>query len=217
MAAAPPMMAAAPPMMAAALVAPYRAILRYYRCDTTYRAILFQGGKQPTNIVRYPPPWYLISHRHICAIPHFATYRVIIVRYPIKTSTKKFCRTIATSIVRYEKYRCWASKAAAPPMMAAPPAMTTAYAAPAMGVGMPAPMMGAGYPVAAPQQDCTHSSSWMITDCYCSDYPLEGLSISSLSLQRGCLPDVHVLSRWIKFSTYLCRWSTQVEVVSFLC
>ena len=26
------------------LVAPYRAILRYYRCDTTYRAILFKGG-----------------------------------------------------------------------------------------------------------------------------------------------------------------------------
>ena len=26
------------------LVAPYRAILRYYRCDTPYRAILFQGS-----------------------------------------------------------------------------------------------------------------------------------------------------------------------------
>ena len=26
------------------LVAPYRAILRYYRCDTPYRAILVQGG-----------------------------------------------------------------------------------------------------------------------------------------------------------------------------
>ena len=25
------------------LVAPYRAILRYYRCDTPYRAILFKG------------------------------------------------------------------------------------------------------------------------------------------------------------------------------
>ena len=31
-------------------------------------------------------------------------------RYPIKTSTKEFCDTIATSIARYEKYRCWASK-----------------------------------------------------------------------------------------------------------
>ena len=43
-------------------------------------------------------------------IPHFATYRAIIVRYPIKTSTKEFCDTIATSIAQYEKYRCWASK-----------------------------------------------------------------------------------------------------------
>ena len=31
-------------------------------------------------------------------------------RYPIKTSMKTFCDTIATSIARYEKYRCWASK-----------------------------------------------------------------------------------------------------------
>ena len=114
------------------------------------------------------PLWYLVSHRGICAIPHFATYRAIIVRYlrlqkstvggspgpkignfsknwqfllfigsdflleiqflaifgqysfqqyffgsldtPIKTSTKEFCDTIAASIARYEKYRCWASK-----------------------------------------------------------------------------------------------------------
>ena len=40
------------------------------------------------------PPGYLVSHRHICAVPHFATYRAIIVRYPIKTSTKEFCNTI---------------------------------------------------------------------------------------------------------------------------
>ena len=56
------------------------------------------------------PPWYLILHRHICAIPHFATYRVIHARYPIKTNTKEFCDTIATHIAQYEKYRCWASK-----------------------------------------------------------------------------------------------------------
>ena len=42
------------------------------------------------------PHWFLILHRHIRAIPHFATYLAIIVRYPIKTSTKKFCDTIAT-------------------------------------------------------------------------------------------------------------------------
>ena len=60
-------------------------------------------------MVRYPP-WHLVSHRHICAIPPFATYRAIIVRYPTKTSTKEFCDTIARSIARYEKYRCWFSK-----------------------------------------------------------------------------------------------------------
>ena len=30
--------------VSSSLVAPYRAILRYYRCDAPYRAILFQGG-----------------------------------------------------------------------------------------------------------------------------------------------------------------------------
>ena len=29
---------------------------------------------------------------------------------PPKKNTKEFCDTIATSIARYEKYRCWASK-----------------------------------------------------------------------------------------------------------
>ena len=61
-----------------------------------------------------PPLWFLVSHRHICAIPHFATYRAIALRYPIKTSTEEFCDTIATSIARYQKYRCWASKTATP-------------------------------------------------------------------------------------------------------
>ena len=57
-----------------------------------------------------PPPWCLLLHRHISAIPHFATYRAILVRYPRKTSTKTFCDTIAQSIARYEKYRYWASQ-----------------------------------------------------------------------------------------------------------
>ena len=54
------------------------------------------------------PSWYLVSHRHICAIPHSATYRAIIVRYPPppqkKKSTKQFCYTMATSTARCEKY-----------------------------------------------------------------------------------------------------------------
>ena len=35
------------------------------------------------------PPWYLILHRHICAIPHLATYRAITVRHPIKTKKQE--------------------------------------------------------------------------------------------------------------------------------
>ena len=41
-------------------------------------------------MVRYPPPWYLTLHRRICAIPHFATYRAIIVRHPKKQARKNF-------------------------------------------------------------------------------------------------------------------------------
>ena len=91
------------------LVAPYRAILRYYRCDTPCRAIHVREVCTPPKLCD-TPSWHLVSHRHICAMPHFATYRAIIVRYPMKTSTKEFCDTIAGSIALYGKYRCWASK-----------------------------------------------------------------------------------------------------------
>ena len=95
------------------LMAPYRAILRYYRCDfpaiSHIARYFLREVSTPPIMLRYPP-WYLVSHKHICAIPHFATYRAIIVRYPIKRSTREFCDTIATSIARYGKYRCWASK-----------------------------------------------------------------------------------------------------------
>ena len=43
-------------------------------------------------------PWHLVSHRHICAIPHFATYGALdIVQCPIKSSTEESCDTIATT------------------------------------------------------------------------------------------------------------------------
>ena len=73
--------------LTARLMAPYRAILRYYRCDsdTPYGAILFEGGLRSPEIVRYPP-WYLVSQRHIYAIPHFATYCAI----TVKATTKEF-------------------------------------------------------------------------------------------------------------------------------
>ena len=85
------------------LVAPYRAILRYYRCDISYRAILFQGGQQLPKVVRYPP-WIL----------------------HLKTSTQEYCDTIASRMSRYEKYRCWASK---PPCGAYRPCLSFCFSA----------------------------------------------------------------------------------------
>ena len=69
-------------------MAPYRPILRYTVAaisrDTFGRRLaLPQNGT-------IPPPWYLVPSRHICARPHFATYRAGIVRFTIKTSTKEF-------------------------------------------------------------------------------------------------------------------------------
>ena len=83
------------------LEASYCAILRYYRCDTPHCATLCKRRYHSPKIVRHPP-WYLVfTQAHLCDAP-FATYRAIVVRYPIKTSTKEFCDTIATNIARYE-------------------------------------------------------------------------------------------------------------------
>ena len=74
-------------------MAPYRAILRYYRCDTI--AAIPHIARYFLREVSAPPnwcdtpPWHLVLHRHICAIPHFATYRAIIVRYPMKIRKNK--------------------------------------------------------------------------------------------------------------------------------
>ena len=83
------------------LVAPYA---RY--CDTIaaiphIARYFLRGANAPPNWCD-TPPWYLVSDRHISVIPHFATYRAIIMRYPTKTSAKEFCDNIATSIARYE-------------------------------------------------------------------------------------------------------------------
>ena len=61
-------------------------------------------------MVRYLPLVLTSPQAHLCDTRFCNISRAIIVRYPIKTNTKKFCDTIATSIARYEKYRCWASK-----------------------------------------------------------------------------------------------------------
>ena len=50
-------------------MAPYRAILRYYRCDTPYRAILFKGGLHSPKMVRYPPLVLNFTQRHPCDTP----------------------------------------------------------------------------------------------------------------------------------------------------
>ena len=44
------------------------------------------------------------SLKHTCASPSSATYRAIIARYPIETSARNVHNTIATKIMRYEKY-----------------------------------------------------------------------------------------------------------------
>ena len=84
-------------------MAPYRVTLRYYRCNTPYRARPFQGGEHPPKMVQYPPPpSYLVSQPHLFDKPSCNVSRD-------KNKHKEFCDTIAGSIVRYEKYR-WASK-----------------------------------------------------------------------------------------------------------
>ena len=74
--------------------------LGYYRCDTPYRAILFQGILHSPTMLRYPP-WYLVSHRHLCAIPLLQHIARELCDTPTKTSTKYFCDTIAACIARF--------------------------------------------------------------------------------------------------------------------
>ena len=66
-------------------------------------------------MVRNNPLWYLVPHRHICAIPHFATYRAIIVRkfrsdlHPLNSKgwadAAKF--TILTLLSKEKSARAW--------------------------------------------------------------------------------------------------------------
>ena len=78
------------------LVAPYRAILRYYRCDTPFfKGYFFREASAPPKWCD-TPPCYLVSHRHIC----FATYRAIIVRDPHKNKHE--------GVLRYYRYKYFA-------------------------------------------------------------------------------------------------------------
>ena len=69
-------------------VAPHLAILRYYRCNTSYPATPFQRGSRSPKIV-WCSRLVLSSRRHICAIPHFATYLAVIVWYPPPHKTRR--------------------------------------------------------------------------------------------------------------------------------
>ena len=51
------------------LVAPYRTMLRYYRCNTPYRATLFQGGQHSPKMVRYPFLALSFTQAHLCNTP----------------------------------------------------------------------------------------------------------------------------------------------------
>ena len=61
-------------------------IARY--CDTIAaiphiaRYSFREVSSSPKSFQTPPCHWCSVLHRHICAIPHFATYRAIIVRYP---------------------------------------------------------------------------------------------------------------------------------------
>ena len=45
------------------------------------RHLVREVGTPPRWCDTPPPPWYLVSHRYICAIPHFATFCAILVQY----------------------------------------------------------------------------------------------------------------------------------------
>ena len=72
-------------------MAPYRAILRYYRCDTPYRAILFKGSYHSPKMVRYPPPLVLsFAHAHLCDTPFCYVSRDNCAIPPLKQARKSF-------------------------------------------------------------------------------------------------------------------------------
>ena len=60
-------------------------------------------------MVRYPPLVLNSTQTHLCDTP-FCNVSRDNCAIPTKTSTKEICDTIATSIARYDKYHCWASK-----------------------------------------------------------------------------------------------------------
>ena len=60
-------------------------------------------------MVRYPPLILGFTQAHLCDIP-FRNVSRDNCAIPHENKHERVCDTIATSIARYEKYRCWASK-----------------------------------------------------------------------------------------------------------
>ena len=84
----------------------YRAILRYYRCDTPYRAILFKGGDQSPKMVRNPPLVLGLTKARLCDTPFcYVSRDNCAIAHLKKASTKEFFffDAIATNLARYEK------------------------------------------------------------------------------------------------------------------
>ena len=92
------------------LVAPYRAILPYLSLRYPISRDTFSGRLAAPQMVRYSPMLLSFTQAHLCDTPFCNISREKLCDTPTKTSTKSFCDTIAASIARYEKYRCWASK-----------------------------------------------------------------------------------------------------------
>ena len=72
------------------LVAPYRSILRYYRCDTPYCAILLKGGWHSLKMVRYPPLVLSFTKAHLCDTPFCNISRDNCAIPPFKQARKSF-------------------------------------------------------------------------------------------------------------------------------
>ena len=81
-------------------------LLRYPISRDTFQA----RSAVPQKRVRYPPLVLSFAQAHLCDTP-FCNVSRDYCAIPHKNKHERVCDTIATSIARYEKYRCWASKA----------------------------------------------------------------------------------------------------------
>ena len=85
---------ASQPWFFATSVAPSLATLWCYHCDSPYPPYLVSELSTTPTRCDTPLQHFDVRRRHICAIPHSATYRAIPVRYPMhKKLGRHVCRT----------------------------------------------------------------------------------------------------------------------------